>query len=84
MDDAEKAVREAAAQIPTDLRGRLTSENKLSDADRAAINQIAVTSLAPFQPKPETNHPSSPESETAAKDKTKLTTPPKPLEKESK
>ncbi len=84
MDEAEKAVREAATQIPTDLRGRLISEDKLSDADRVAINQIAVTSLAPFQSKPETNPPSLPESETAAKDQPKPATPAKPLEKESK
>lgn len=84
MDDAEKAVREAAAQIPADLRGRLTSEDKLSNADRAAINQIAAASLVPFQPKPETDPPSSPESETAAKDQAKPAMPPKSPEKESK
>jgi len=53
MTDAEQALREAAKDIPAELRERLDSAEKLSDEDREAIIQIARKSLARFQPKPE-------------------------------
>jgi F-type H+-transporting ATPase subunit alpha len=54
MTDAEHALRDAAADIPRDVCERLETAEKLSDADREAIIQIARKSLARFQPKPET------------------------------
>jgi len=53
MTDAEHALREAAADIPAEVRERLDTAEKLSDEDRATIIQIARKSLARFQPKPE-------------------------------
>ena len=53
MTDAGHALREAAADIPAEVRGRLDTAQKLSDEDRNAIVEIARKSLAPFQPKPE-------------------------------
>ncbi len=53
MTEAEQALREAAANIPAGVRGRLDTAAKLSDADRKAILDIASQSLARFQPKPE-------------------------------
>ena len=53
MTDAEHALREAAANIPAELRERLDTAEKLSDEDRETIIQIARKSLAHFQPKPE-------------------------------
>jgi F-type H+-transporting ATPase subunit alpha len=53
MTDAEHALRDAAAQIPAEVRERLDSADKLSDDDRKAIIEIARKSLARFQPKPE-------------------------------
>jgi len=50
MPQAELAVREAAATLPDDLLARLGTTEKLSDADRAAILQIARAALASFQP----------------------------------
>ena len=53
MPEAEHAVREAAAELPDDVRARFESAAKLSDADRDAIVQTARTALAGFQPKAE-------------------------------
>jgi F-type H+-transporting ATPase subunit alpha len=53
MPDAERAVREAAADIPAEVRARFDTAEKLSDEDRATIVQIARNALARFQPKPE-------------------------------
>jgi F-type H+-transporting ATPase subunit alpha len=53
MTDAEHALCEAAADIPAEVRQRLDTAGKLSDADRETIVQIARNSLARFQPKPE-------------------------------
>jgi F-type H+-transporting ATPase subunit alpha len=52
MTEAEHALREAAADIPADVRERLVSAEKLSDEDRKAIVEISRKSLVPFQPKP--------------------------------
>ena len=53
MTDAEHALRQAAADIPTDVRERLDTVEKLSDEDRETITQIARKSLARFQPNTE-------------------------------
>src|SRR6202050_4224939 len=51
--DAERGLRGAAAGIAPDLAERLTSTDKLGDADRKAVLDIATRALAPFQPAPE-------------------------------
>jgi F-type H+-transporting ATPase subunit alpha len=51
--EAEAALCAAAAQIPSDVRERFLSADKLSDADRQAILSLAGNALAPFQPKPD-------------------------------
>lgn len=53
MTDAEKAVREAAADIPNAVAARFDSADKLSDEDRKTVIEIARLALAPFQPKPD-------------------------------
>ena len=53
MTDAEHALREAAADIPAEVRERLDTAEKLSDEDRETIVEIARKALARFQPKPE-------------------------------
>jgi len=51
MTDAEHAIREAAADIPAEVRERLDTADKLSDEDRETIIQVARKSLARFQSK---------------------------------
>ncbi len=53
MKDAERAVHEAAANIPEDVGERLDTADELSDEDRKAIVDIARKALARFQPKPD-------------------------------
>jgi F-type H+-transporting ATPase subunit alpha len=53
MTDAEHAVREAAEDIPAEVRERLDTAETLTDEDRETIVEIARKSLARFQPKPE-------------------------------
>jgi len=53
MTDAEHAVREAAADIPTEVRERLDTADKLSAEDRETITAIARNALARFQSKKE-------------------------------
>ena len=48
MQDAEQAVRKAAAQIPAEVRERLDSADNLSDDDRKAIIAIARGALDRF------------------------------------
>jgi F-type H+-transporting ATPase subunit alpha len=50
--DAERAVREAAANIPADMCARFETAAKLNTEDRKAIIAIAGKALARFQPKP--------------------------------
>ena len=50
MPDAERAVREAAANIPADVVERFESADKLSDEDRQAITEIARQALLAFLP----------------------------------
>ncbi|MEO7093758.1 MAG: alternate F1F0 ATPase, F1 subunit alpha [Polyangiales bacterium] len=51
MPDAERAVREAAAGMPEDLRARFETAASLSDDDRKTILEAVRRALAPFQPK---------------------------------
>ncbi|MDB5867296.1 MAG: synthase alpha subunit, partial [Betaproteobacteria bacterium] len=51
MTQAERAVREAAANIPAELCARFETTETLNDADRKAMVDIARTALASFQPK---------------------------------
>jgi len=53
MSEAEHALREAAADIPTDVCARFDTTEELSDEDRATIIQIAGNALARFQLTPE-------------------------------
>jgi F-type H+-transporting ATPase subunit alpha len=50
MMDAERAVREAAAQIPDEVSARFETGAALSDADRSLVLEIAGAALASFQP----------------------------------
>ena len=52
MTDAEHALCEAAANLPSDVRERLATAEKLSDDDRETIIQIARKARARFQPRP--------------------------------
>jgi F-type H+-transporting ATPase subunit alpha len=56
MTDAERSLREAAADIPAKVRERLDTADKLSDGDRNTIIEIARQALARFQPKPGSEH----------------------------
>lgn len=51
MPEAEKAVRAASSQIPSGIHRRMTSGEKLSGEDCAAIVDVARKALAPFQEK---------------------------------
>jgi F-type H+-transporting ATPase subunit alpha len=53
MNDAQQALQKGAALIPADLVDRLTSAEKLSEADRKAILAVATKALVSFIPKPE-------------------------------
>jgi F-type H+-transporting ATPase subunit alpha len=53
VPDGVRALRDAAAKMPPDVAGRLSSADKLSDADRKVILDLATRALAPFQPPPE-------------------------------
>lgn len=48
MTEAERAVHESAANIPSAVRARFDGTAKLTDADRKAILEIARAALAPF------------------------------------
>ncbi|MGK2872772.1 MAG: alternate F1F0 ATPase, F1 subunit alpha [Alphaproteobacteria bacterium] len=67
MIDAEKAVREAAAEIPDEVTARFDTADKLSDEDRAKVIQIARNALEGFlpeatvKPKPEQKRETLPE-----------------------
>ena len=53
VSEAEAALQKAASQLPADVAERFKSADKLSDADRKVVLDIAKRTLAPFQPKPE-------------------------------
>ena len=50
MTAAQNAVEAAAAKIPADVCARFASADKLSDADRDLIIDVARQALVPFQP----------------------------------
>ncbi len=52
MPIAEQALCKTTTNIPADVTGRLASVEKLSDADRKVILDIATNALIPFQPVP--------------------------------
>jgi F-type H+-transporting ATPase subunit alpha len=52
MTEAQEALQKEAAKIPADLVDRLTKADKLADADRKSILQVAQQALAAFIPKP--------------------------------
>ena len=52
MTDAERAVREAAKEIPAEVCARFATAEKLSDEDRDAILAIARKALEQWKPKP--------------------------------
>ncbi len=51
MREAERVLREAAADIPAEVCARLDTAKSLSDEDRATILQIARDALARVHPK---------------------------------
>jgi len=53
MNDAEQALRKAAADIPADVMERLSTADKQSDADRTTILKVATRALAPFLEPPD-------------------------------
>jgi F-type H+-transporting ATPase subunit alpha len=61
MMDAERAVREASVNIPTKVRERLDSAEKLVDADRETLIEMARKTLQPFLPAPESSSEPQPE-----------------------
>lgn len=50
MTEAQSAL--SAAEMPSELRGRLEGDAKLSDEDRKALLAIATKALVSFQPQP--------------------------------
>jgi F-type H+-transporting ATPase subunit alpha len=54
VKEAEAALQKAAKEIPADVAARFASADKLSDADRKVVLDIATRTLAPFVPAPET------------------------------
>jgi len=64
MTDAEHAVHESATSIPTDVRDRLDTADKLSDEDRKSIIEVARLALVPFQPKSEAKSEAKPDVES--------------------
>jgi F-type H+-transporting ATPase subunit alpha len=50
VKEAEGALQKAAAQIPAEIAGRFVTADKLSDADRQAVLEIATRTLTPFLP----------------------------------
>jgi F-type H+-transporting ATPase subunit alpha len=69
MTDAERAVREAANEIPAKVRERLDSAEKLSDEDRELIIQLAREALGRFQAEPDAIAESRPGPPPKAKDR---------------
>jgi len=58
MAEAERAVHEAAARLPTEISARLNTTEHLREEDRNSIIDIARTVLAPFQPQSGIEEPS--------------------------
>ena len=64
MQEAQHALYAAAAILPAEIIQRFSSSEKLTDADRKAIVEIASTALAPFQPKTEPKKEHEPKAES--------------------
>ena len=64
MTDAEQTVRKAAAEIPAKVIERLDLADKLSDADRETIIEIARQALAAYSPEEGSKSEAEPEQET--------------------
>ena len=58
MGEAEQAVWAAAANIPAELTASLETTEKLSDAHRALITELARQAVAGLPPEPDTKAPS--------------------------
>jgi F-type H+-transporting ATPase subunit alpha len=71
MTEAERALREAAAEIPAEVSERLDTADKLSDENRETIIAIARQALEEFQPKPEQNQETKEDTKPKAKPKPK-------------
>jgi F-type H+-transporting ATPase subunit alpha len=67
MTEAEEAVRLATAGIPAEVSERLDSAEKLSDADRETIIEIARKALEEFSPEPDLKSESVQETEARPK-----------------
>jgi len=78
MTDAEHALREAAVDIPADVRERLYTADKLSDADRETIIQIGRQALARFQPKSESKPETAPDPKSRSESEPAVQTEVKP------
>ena len=61
MIAAEQAVRDAAAEIPNEVRERFDTADKLRDEDRKVIVEIARQALVSFQPESKTSRESKPD-----------------------
>jgi len=81
MTDAEHALREAAADIPAEVRERLDTADKLSDEDRKTIIEIARKALEEFSPDPDSKSEPEQETEVQPKSKTKAESKPEPESK---
>ncbi|MFA6970479.1 MAG: alternate F1F0 ATPase, F1 subunit alpha [Gallionella sp.] len=68
MTDAERAVRETAAEIPAEVCARFDTAEKLSDEDQAVIIAIARQVLVPFQSRPDASLDSKPKAVEEAKE----------------
>jgi len=58
MGEAEQAVWAAAANIPAELTASLETTEKLSDAHRTLITELARQAVAGLSPEPDTKAPS--------------------------
>jgi len=67
MDEAERAVSDAAAKLSSELNARLEGDVKLSDDDRKTVLDSARAALEPFQPKPGTESEVKPPTAPATK-----------------
>jgi F-type H+-transporting ATPase subunit alpha len=67
MTDAERALREAANEIPAKVRERLDSAETLSDEDRELVIHLAREALTRFQAKPEAKAEPQPGTEPKTK-----------------
>jgi F-type H+-transporting ATPase subunit alpha len=52
VPDAEQSLKKAVVEIPSEVRQRFSSHNKLSDEDRKTILQVAARAVIPFQSAP--------------------------------